>query len=208
MVLAATSLDCVRGGRLVFEGVNFDLGPGQVMILEGPNGSGKTSLLRLVAGFIRPAGGGLTWDGAPVTDDTEAFRGRLRFVGHLDAVKPVFTVSENLAFWAGLQGGDDDGGRVETALERFGLSGLSDLPAEFLSAGQRRRLNLARLAASPGKLWLLDEPTVALDAESTGGVSKLLAEHAAAGGMALIATHIDVGVPGARRLALPEGRLS
>lgn len=189
-------LRCDRGGRTVFAALDFAAGPGEALVLVGPNGSGKSSLLRLMAGLVRPAAGTLTWGGAPVADDPEAHAGRLRFLGHLDALKPSLTVAENLAQWTGMAGG----AAADDALDRFGLAPLAAMPARLLSAGQRRRLALARVAAVPAPLWLLDEPTVALDTASVAAFGGALAAHRAGGGIAVISTNVALEVPGARFL--------
>jgi heme exporter protein A len=199
MTLAGRGLCCIRSDREVFRNLDFDLVSGQALVLRGPNGSGKTSLLRLVAGLLQPAAGKLTWDGVSVEEDPEAHRTRLHYVGHLDSLKPAFSVAENLAFWAALRG--NPGGET-AALERFGIARLADFPAGLLSAGQRRRLALARLAASAAPLWLLDEPTVALDTEAIGALAELIAEHRETGGMVLAATHVDLPLSGADVMAL------
>jgi heme exporter protein A len=199
MTLEGRGLECVRSDRVVFSDLDFRIAPGSVLILRGPNGSGKTSLLRLIAGLLRPAAGGFFWDGAPVTEAPEDHRARLHYVGHADALKPAFTVAENLAFWAGLRG--NPGGEV-AALARFGLAKLADFPAGLLSAGQRRRLALARLAASAAPLWLLDEPTVALDSEASAALFELIAGHREGGGMAIAATHVELPLAGAQILEL------
>ena len=207
MTLEAQGLTCVRGGRVLFADLNFRLGPGQALVLRGPNGSGKTSLLRLAAGLLRPAGGGLSWNGQAATADLMAYQAKIAFVGHIDALKPVFTVAENLAFWARFAAGPE---RVDAALERFGLAPLHDLPASFLSAGQRRRLSLARLVAAPAPLWLLDEPTASLDDEGAATVVSVISEHMANGGIALVAAHGPLDVPGRelRLGGLPPGKTS
>lgn len=196
-----TSLDCLRSARPVFRGLGFTLQSGGTLILTGPNGSGKSSLLRVMAGLLPPAAGGLSWNGAAIADDPDAHRTRLRYLGHLDAVKPALTAAENLAFWAGLMGGDPDRA-VAPALDALGIGHLSDLPARFLSAGQKRRLNLARLALAPAALWLLDEPATALDAETTDRLRALIQRHRDAGGMAVISTHSDLGLKAAGNLDL------
>ena len=193
-----TSLQCRRGGRVVFEGLDFALDAGGLLLLTGRNAAGKSSLLRLMAGLLAPAAGSLSWDGRPVAEDAEAHRARLRYVGHLDALKPALTAAENLSFWADLWGGGDP----LAALDAFGLRALADQPARFLSAGQKRRANLARLALAPADLWLLDEPATALDAETTERLRQLIARHRDAGGMAVISTHGDLGLPGAISLDL------
>ncbi len=197
--LAARGLACVRGERTVFTGVGFALPMGGALVLRGPNGSGKSSLLRLIAGLLAPAAGIIAWNGAPVEEDAEAHHARLRYVGHLDAVKPALTVAENLAFWAGLHGG---GPGWAAALDRLGIGHLADVPAQLLSAGQRRRLALARIVAAPAPLWLLDEPTVTLDEDAVGAVEALIAGHRADGGLVVVATHAGLDLPGAGALDL------
>ncbi|MCC7168072.1 MAG: heme ABC exporter ATP-binding protein CcmA, partial [Rhodospirillales bacterium] len=167
----------------------------------GPNGSGKSSLLRLMAGLLRPAQGRLLWEGEPVTDDPESHGGRLHYVGHHDAVKPVLTVTETLAFWAGLHGGQAQQ-RIARALEGFALGRLADVPGRMLSAGQKRRLNLARLLAAPAALWLLDEPSVALDRASVKSLEGEIAAPRAQGGMVVVSTHAEIALEGARELLL------
>ena len=194
------ALACVRSDRLVFTGLDFDFGPGDATLLVGPNGSGKSSLLRLMAGLAPPAAGTMNWDDFALRADPERHFARLHYVGHADAVKPYLTVAENLALWAGLRGGGADD--VAAALECFGLDRLDNFAGRLLSAGQRRRLGLARLAATPAALWLLDEPTVALDRESVGALYAAIAAHRAGGGIAVIATNVDMALDGARTLEL------
>lgn len=193
------SLQCRRGGRDVFAGLDFALAPGGALLLTGPNGSGKSSLLRLMAGLLRPAGGKLLWDSRPVAEQAETHAARLHYLGHLDAVKPVLSVAENLRFWAALRGGT---ARLEAALDAFALTELAAVPGRLLSAGQRRRLALARLVAAPAELWLLDEPSVGLDHASVGRLSAAIAAHRASGGRVVVATHtaLDLGDP--QRLSL------
>lgn len=209
-------LTCVRGEREVFAGLGFALGEGGALVLHGPNGSGKSSLLRLMAGLLKPAQGVLAWGERPVADDPDGHRARLHYLGHLDAVKPVLSAAENLAFWASARGapvGNTAGGAangsragsaagVAAALERTGLTRLAEVPGRMLSAGQRRRLALARLFLTPADLWLLDEPTVGLDGESIGRLEAGLAEHRQGGGRVVVATHTAVDLPGAERLDL------
>ncbi len=195
-------LVCVRGERTVFRKIGFALDDGQALVLRGTNGSGKSSLLRLMAGLLHPAAGSLDWDGQPVALDPEAHHYRIRYLGHLDAVKPALTVCENLAFWCALARGQARAASVRDALARFGLDRLGDIPARMLSAGQRRRLALARLLAAPAALWLLDEPTVSLDTESTAVLAETLTQHLRDGGLAVIATHGELTLPGAIELDL------
>lgn len=194
-------LSCIRGERMVFAGLSFAVGSGAALVLTGPNGSGKSSLLRLMAGLLPPADGKLCRDGEDIREAPEEHRSDLHYVGHQDAVKPVLTVAENLAFWAGIRAAPPD---IDNALEHLGLAALADTPARLLSAGQRRRLNLARLAASPARLWLLDEPTVALDTVSVTAVVALIARHRETGGMVVVSTHIDLGIDSPDYLALED----
>jgi heme exporter protein A len=202
MMFTGENLRCVRGARAVFEGLGFALAPGAALVLTGPNGSGKSSLLRLMAGLSRPDAGSLSWQGASIAADPEAHHARLHYLGHLDAVKPALGVRENLALWAGLRGAGD--AAIDGALERFGLAALARLPARLLSAGQRRRLALARLLAAPAALWLLDEPTVALDRESVATLLREVAEHRASGGLCVVSTNVELAIPEAATLDLPR----
>ena len=203
-------LSCIRGERHVFAGLGFALADGGALLLHGPNGSGKSSLLRLMAGLLEPARGVLSWGGRPVSDDPEGHRARLRYLGHLDAVKPVLSTAENLTFWASAQGVTLEGvtqqgvrqAGVAGALARVGLTRLADVPARLLSAGQRRRLALARLFLAPAELWLLDEPTVGLDEDSIARLQAGLADHRRGGGRVVVATHGTLDLPGADRLEL------
>ena len=200
-MLEARDLACLRGERAVFAGLSFRLDPGGALLLVGANGAGKSTLLRLLAGLLRPEAGALLWDGADALADRAAHAARLRYLSHQDALKPALTARENLGFFAQLWGGE-----VEAALAALDLLPLAELPARVLSSGQKRRLALARLALSdpahPAPLWLLDEPTVGLDAASVGKLGVLLARHRAAGGMVLAATHLPLPMPGAGELRL------
>ncbi|CAA9254821.1 MAG: ABC transporter involved in cytochrome c biogenesis, ATPase component CcmA [uncultured Craurococcus sp.] len=196
-MLHAENLACRRGERVVFAGLSFKVEPGAAVLLIGENGAGKSTLLRLLAGLLAPAEGRLLWQGEDAFADRTAHAGRLRYLSHADALKPALTARENLGFFARLWGGD-----VGAALAALGLAPLAELPARVLSSGQKRRLALARLALAPAALWLLDEPTVGLDAASVERLGGLLARHRAGGGMVLAATHLPLPLPGARELRL------
>ncbi len=201
-------LVCFRGERTVFENLDFDLADGGALVLRGPNGSGKSSLLRLMAGLARPLSGALAWDNEAVADDAEAHHRRLHYVGHADPVKPALTVAENLRFWAALRG---DGAAVASAavgraLDGFGIAHLADLPGRYLSAGQRRRVNLARVLASAAALWLLDEPATALDDSGVACLREAMATHRARGGMVVTSAHADPLLAGGRELDLSQFR--
>ncbi|NTT86553.1 heme ABC exporter ATP-binding protein CcmA [Tabrizicola fusiformis] len=186
-LLSVKDLAVARGDLPVLEGVGFALAPGEALVLRGPNGIGKTTLLRTVAGLQPPLAG-------QVVAAPEA----VAYAAHADGVKAVLTVDENLGFWAGVFGQD----RVAEALDRMNLRALADRRAANLSAGQKRRLGLARLLVTGRPVWVMDEPTVSLDAASVALFAQAVARHLAAGGAALIATHIDLGLATARMLDL------
>lgn len=196
-MLQAAGLAVFRGERLVFRDVDFVVAAGGALLLTGPNGSGKTTLLRLLAGLLRPAGGTLLWDREDALADLSVHARRVAYVGHQDAVKPMFTAAENLRFAANL-----NGGAVGEALGAVGLEELADLPGRMLSAGQRRRLTLARLALSHAPLWLLDEPTLGLDARSVERFGAMLAVHRNRGGIAVAATYLPLPLSDAMQLSL------
>ncbi|WP_439817193.1 heme ABC exporter ATP-binding protein CcmA [Zavarzinia sp. CC-PAN008] len=200
MSLEAQSLACIRGERVVFAKLSLSLAAGQAMVLVGPNGAGKSSLLRLLATLLQPAEGRLLWRGVAVDDDPDAYRADIAYVGHLDGIKLSLGVAENLAFWAGA--GGVPRADVPAALAHFGLKGLADLPARLLSAGQKRRLGLARLLLAPKRLWLLDEPTVSLDVAGVEALVAAIAAHRAAGGSVIAASHIPLGLDDAEVFAL------
>jgi heme exporter protein A len=192
---AGRGLACIRGERAVFAGLDFAVPAGGTLLLRGPNGSGKSSLLRCMAGLLAPADGQLLWDDAPIAADPDAHRQRLRYLGHQDAVKPVLSVAENLLVWVQLYGAPDRASAA-AALGRLGIAHIADVPARLLSAGQRRRVALARLLLSPAPLWLLDEPTTALDEDGVRRFAAIVAEHCAGGGLAVLSSHGDPGVAG------------
>ena len=195
-------LTCIRGDRVVFTDLSFSLAPGQALLLLGPNGSGKSSLLRLMAGLLHPARGDVLWDDESIFSDREGHGARARYIGHQDAIKPVLTVRENIAFWVRQwqpeRSAAQADAQVEAAVARFEMARLLDVPGKMLSAGQKRRTNLSRLFAAPAPLWLLDEPTTALDRASVAVLEQAIAAHRAAGGMVVLSTHIDVALPGAQ----------
>ena len=191
-VFEADGLACRRGGRLLLDAVDWRLAPGDALLLKGANGSGKSSLLRLLAGFLRPAAGFLRHGGNDVFADLPHWRCLLHLIGYQDALKPSLTVAENVAAVSMLLGGS--AARLAQALDRFGLGDLAMTPARFLSSGQRRRVGLARLVAVPRPIWLLDEPATGLDAKHRGRLEALIDEHRAAGGIAVVASHGDVAL--------------
>jgi len=172
----------VRAGRPVLADIGFDLEPGGALVLNGPNGAGKSTLLMCLAGLIAHEGH-VEWTGA----DQDGPARSIHFAGHLNAVRPDLTLFENLGFWADMLGGDR--ARIDPALDQAGLHGLSGYDARHLSAGQGHRLALARLLVAPRPVWLLDEPSSALDAAGDEWVARLIADHIAQGGMAIVATH-------------------
>ena len=193
--LIGNNLTCTRGDTTVFSALDFSVEPGDALIVRGANGSGKSSLLRLTAGFLTPTEGELRRDGVLVSDEPERHRTRLHYVGHLDALKPAFTAAENLTFWSHLFSSEAVSAASNShAIDRLGLSALSDMPTHYLSAGQRRRLTLARLVATSRPLWLLDEPTASLDDAGTETLVELIAEHRSGGGMVLAAVHGGLAV--------------
>jgi heme exporter protein A len=197
MQLKGNNLICSRGGREVFAGLNFSLSGGEALVVTGRNGAGKSSLLRVIAGLVHLAGGQLELDGGePDTSIAE----QSHYVGHQDAVKPSLTVGENLKFWGRYLGGVDL--PIDLALEAVDLARLVNLPAAYLSAGQRRRLSIARLVTVPRPLWLLDEPTSALDVPSQNRLADLMRSHLAGGGMIVAAAHGPIGLERARELKI------
>lgn len=197
-------IDCIRGERQVLSGTGFAVTSGHALILKGANGAGKSTLLRLMAGLMRPVGGSISWDGADISDDPVEHNRRLAYIGHADAVKPALSVMENVAFWAEISGGAAM--TATDALAALGIGHLADLPARYLSAGQRRRVTLTRMLTSGAALWLLDEPTTALDADTTDALKTLIEAHLSAGGMAVISTHTDLGLSAAETLTLTGAR--
>jgi len=197
--LRADGLAAFRGERLVFRDLSFALPKGGALLLLGANGSGKSTLLRLLAGLLRPAAGSLLWEGEDVLADLAGHGRRVGYLGHQDAIKPGLTTTENLRFAAAVGAGR---AAIPAVLEAMQLARFADLPARLLSAGQRRRLALARLSLTGAPLWLLDEPTLGLDTASVARLGEVLARHRAAGGAVAAATHLDLPLPGATTLDL------
>jgi len=200
MLLSGTNLACTRAGLPIFNGLAFEVGAGTALLVTGPNGSGKTTLLRLIAGLIHPTEGGVALAGA----DPEASVGeQAHYLAHHDTLKPSLTVAENLRFWAEFLGGTAP---VDVALASVRLDGLATLPAAYLSAGQRRRLSLARLLAVHRPLWLLDEPTAALDAAGQAMLAAMMRDHLGAGGIIVASTHAPMELAGAQELRLGDAQ--
>lgn len=189
MTVKASKICCTRGVRQVLQDVTFSLSSGDCLILRGPNGVGKSTLLRVLAGLSQPTTGRLDLN----PDD-------VAYSGHLDAVKFQLTVAENLSFWAGVYGTST----TQEVIENFGLSPLKDRLAANLSAGQKRRLGLARMALSGRKIWLMDEPTTSLDAQHTALIATSISAHCVEGGIAILSTHLDLDIPTAKTLDLAQ----
>jgi heme exporter protein A len=200
--LVAEGLACRRGERLVFAGLDCRLPAGGALVLSGSNGSGKSSLLRLFATLLAPVSGRLLWGGAPVMRDAPRYRALVHYVGHLDAIKPALSPREMLRFWAALRGSAAPA--IEPALAAVALGAIADRPCRWLSAGQRRRLALARLVATPAPIWLLDEPNAALDDDGEARLASLIAEHRATGGRVAIATHRAIALGDAAVIRLDD----
>jgi heme exporter protein A len=196
MRLIGADITIERGGRRLFSGLSFEAAAGAALIVTGPNGAGKSSLLRAIAGLLRVATGDIRLEGG---DAEQSLGDEAHYLGHADALKGALTAGENLAFWAAMLGAD--GARaaplsVRDALDRVGLAHVVDFPVAALSAGQRRRVALARLLVAYRPLWLLDEPTAALDAAAQARFSEIMRAHLASGGLIVAATHAPLGLAG------------
>jgi len=200
--LSAQDLACQRGGRLVFRGLNFGLEEGGALLLTGPNGSGKTSLLRMLAGLTPPQQGQILRQGLPISRDPAAHRAKIHFIGHQDALKPALTARANLDFWVEMRGGSTGG--AAKALDTFRLGERADWPCRYLSAGERRRLALARLLAAHAELWLLDEPATGLDTRALEDLFAAISAHRRRGGCVVASTHVKLRMPRAARLSLAD----
>jgi heme exporter protein A len=204
--LVAEDLVIDRGTRRVINGVSFAVVSGETLVLLGANGSGKTTLLRTLAGFIRPGRGSVRLDGG---DGERTLAEQAHVVGHANAVKSSLTVAENLAFWSDYLGqGLTTSERIDAALRHFGLDDLGEFPAGYLSAGQKRRLGLARLLAADRPVWLLDEPTVSLDTASSERLVAAVNAHTKSGGIAVVSTHLPLALERARTLELASQRMA
>ena len=202
MRLSATDIAIERSGRTIVSGVSFEVRAGRALVLTGPNGAGKSTLLRAIAGFLPLAAGAIRLEGG---DLERSIGEQSHYLGHADALKGALTAGENLAFWAGALGGDSSRPAWLAALSRLGLQHVADFPVRALSAGQKRRVALARLLVAARPLWLLDEPTTALDAAAQRLFGALMGDHVAAGGLIVAATHAPLGLVGAQTLALGGG---
>ncbi len=195
------NLSCVRGGRRIFEGVSFALNSGEGLQLKGPNGSGKTSLLRTLAGFIKASVGSIEIEDGK---SDLSVKEHCHYFGHLNGVKHGYTVEENVKFYQDFLGGAEDATTHEV-LSAFGLQDLWHIPAQILSAGQKRRLGLTRLLAAKRDVWILDEPTVSLDTASVEALASVVSKHVADGGMVIAATHIPLGIEFTKTIQLNPG---
>jgi heme exporter protein A len=190
MKLSGIDVRCVRGEREVFAGLSFQADAGEALAVTGRNGAGKTSLLRLIAGLLMQAGGVISLEGG---DAELTVAEQAHYLGHRDALKPALSVAENLSFWTDFLGGSS-GRAIADCLVAVGLGHAVELPAATLSAGQRRRLSIARLLAVPRPLWLLDEPTTALDTAGQAMFAELMRNHLRSGGLIVAATHGPLGI--------------
>ena len=200
--IVVEGLACQRGGHIIVAPLSFEVRSENALILRGPNGSGKTTLLRTIAGFLPPAAGRVRVSGSK--GDTSA-EGHLHYIGHTNGIKPRLSVIENVSFWQHYYGGGSDPEAAEAALDAFDLLDLAEYRAAHLSQGQTRRLGLARLLAAPRPIWLLDEPSVSLDAASTKRLEAAIAQHLSSGGLAIVSTHLDLSLGEVAILELSRG---
>ena len=191
-MLTAQGLACLRGDRLLFKNVGFELNAGGLLYVLGENGSGKSSLLRMLCGLLMPEEGAVFWDGKKIKQDAENYLSILTYIGHLNGLKDDLTALENLQISARLSGYDVGDSEAVAALAAIGIARCANLPSRVLSQGQKRRVALAALWLTKSKLWILDEPFAALDVASVGILASRLGEHLANGGMTIITTHQDV----------------
>ncbi|UTW10015.1 cytochrome c biogenesis heme-transporting ATPase CcmA [Marinobacterium rhizophilum] len=201
-LLKVENLYCERDERVLFDGLSFAVGAGEVLQIEGQNGSGKTTLLRILGGLSRNYEGELYWRGEPMAEVVDEYRQDLLYFGHLPGVKATLTPQENLGWYAALQGADL--ASIDSALQQVGLRGYEDVPCHMLSAGQHRRVSLARLYLSQAALWILDEPFTAIDKKGVAQKEQLILRHAACGGTVILTTHHELQLDGLRRLNLDQ----
>ncbi len=201
-MLSAHGLTCVRGDRRLFSGLDLTIDAGEWLHVRGENGAGKTSLLRLLAGLAQPAEGEIRWRGERISQSDSDYRRDLLFFGHHGALKEDLTALENLEFAAAMDGASLSSEAALRALQRFGLQGREQLPVRVLSAGQKRRVMLARIATRNAKLWILDEPFTALDVKAVDLLSTLISAHVTGGGMAILTSHQTMPIPGGRVVQL------
>jgi heme exporter protein A len=201
MRLSSADIALERGGRELFRSVSFEVNAGEALIVVGPNGAGKSSLLRAMAGFLSLSSGAFKLDGG---DPESSLGEQAHYLGHADGLKGALTAGENLSFWAGVLGADAGRQAWLAALTRLRLAHVADFPVRALSAGQKRRVALARLTVAPRPIWLLDEPTTALDVAAQGLFVELMRAHLASGGLIVAATHAPLGLEGAKTLRLGE----
>ena len=195
-LLSVHDLACARGDRLLFKAMNFSLKAGELLLVQGGNGQGKTSLLRLLTGLSRPEAGTVRWNGAPIGKNREAYHAAMIYLGHANGVKDDLNPLENLRFAAGLQGRAFEASRAVTTLEKLGLARCLDLPCRVLSFGQRRRVALAALLLAGATLWILDEPLTGLDVHAVALMEGLIRDHLKTGGMVVATTHQALNLDG------------
>ncbi|TCS73303.1 heme exporter protein A [Sulfuritortus calidifontis] len=205
-VLSAHGLECARGDRTLFTGLGFELGAGELLLVQGGNGQGKTSLLRLLTGLSSPVAGEVRWRGRAIARAREDYHGAMAYLGHANGIKEDLTPLENLRFKAGLAGQSLDEALAESTLRRLGLGRCLDLPARVLSFGQRRRVALAGLLTAGALLWILDEPLTGLDVHGVALVEGLLREHLGRGGLVVMTTHQPLTLDGVAVRAIQVGR--
>ncbi|GDY24179.1 cytochrome c biogenesis ATP-binding export protein CcmA [Agarivorans sp. Toyoura001] len=197
-MLKASELCCVREERVLFDGLSFTLLPGEILQIAGPNGAGKTSLLRLIAGLSRPEGGEIFWQDHSISQDADSYHRDCLYLGHHAGVKAELSALENLRFYLGLAGQSLAQEQLYALLTRVGLAGLEEEPVAHLSAGQQRRVALARLWLVKRKLWILDEPFTAIDKQGVAYLEQVILEHAKSGGMVLLTTHQELNIAAER----------
>ena len=204
LTLEANALDCARGSRELFHDLSFSLSQGELLEVSGGNGSGKTSLLRILCGLLTPTAGNVLWQGARISSLKEEYFSKLAYLGHANGIKTELSAFENLRIHGGLAGNPPDDEKIGEALERVGLGRSRSAPAKTLSQGQQRRLALARLLVGERVLWILDEPLTALDSAGVRLVQSVVETHLETGGMAVLTTHqqLDVGAGTKRQIHL------